>query len=119
MEELKIKVLGIEGRRVKVKIGKQRKARSLIAFRTDAGRIIAQGEDCIFSICEESKTAVYNLKGGYFIHLNLALGARVAKVPEEFINALKEVLTKEGEIIGFLPGSLGGSPVIFGGAKEI
>jgi len=81
MKELKIQILGIEGRRVKVKVERHRKPRDLIAFPSDKGKIIAQGEDCIFEIDPESREAIYNLKGGYFPHLSPLLGAQKGRVP--------------------------------------
>jgi len=119
MQEVKVKVLGIEGKRVIAKFERQRKARSLIAFRDDKGHIIAQGKDCIFEIDPESREAIYNLKGGYFPHLSPLLGAQKGRVPQEFIDALKKVIYGEGDLIGVLPESLGGSPVFFGGCKHI
>lgn len=117
--ELKVEVLGIKGKWVTAKIGRQRKARDFIAFKDDKGNIIAQGDDCIFQINPETREAVYNLKGGYFPHLSPLLGAKAGKVPQEFIDALEKVLWNEGDLIGVLPKDLGSSPVFFGGCKTI
>jgi len=118
VKELKVQILGIEGKRVIAKFGRQRKPRSLIAFEAD-GKIIAQGEDCIFEIDPKNKEAIYNLKGGYFPHLSPLLGAQKGKVPQEFIDALKKVIYEKGDLIGVLPANLGGSPVFFGGCERI
>jgi len=119
MEELKIEVLDVKGKWVIVKIGRLRKPRELIAFMDDQGRIIAQGDDVIFMVDPVTREAVYNLKGGYFMHLNPLMGAKVARVPQEFVDALKKSLYEKGEVIGYLPEKLGGSPIIFGGCKTI
>lgn len=119
MDELKVEVLGIEGKRVVVKIEKLRKPRRLLAYKDNKGRIIAQGGNVIFLIDPETREATYNLKGGLFVHLFPMYGAKKAKVPEEFVKALEKVLYEEGVLIGNLPDDLGGSPVHFGGCKTI
>jgi len=119
VRELKVEVLGTRGKWIIAKIGRQRKPRELIAFKDDKGNIIVQGDDCILQINPETREAVYNLKGGYLPYLRTVLGAKVAKVPQEFIDTLKKIVYREGELIGVLPKELGSSPVIFGGCKTI
>ena len=113
IKNLKIEVLGFKGKRVRVKIERLRKPRDLIAY-MDGKYIIAQGDNVIFKINPENGLAIYNLKGEYFLHLNPAMGAKFGRVPREFIDALLKVIYKEGDLIGFLPSDLGGSPVYFG-----
>lgn len=102
-----------EKREVVVKIERRRKPRRLVAFFQD-GKIVAQGEDVIFLINPENRRAVYNLRGKYFVYLDPALGATFGLVPEEFVEALKKVAYKPGDLIGHMPAHLGGSPVYFG-----
>jgi len=91
----------------------------LIAFTDDKGHIIAQGDGVIFEIDPETRVAIYNTKGSLFVHLHPAMGAKAAKVPQEFIDALRQVIFREGDLIGHLPAELGGSPVFFGGCRRI
>ena len=113
---IKVEVLGVEGKRVVAKIGNQRKPRKFIAFRTDKGEILAQGDNTILKILdEETGLAIYNTKGEFFFHLRPSAGAKLGKFPRDFVDALKKALVKEGEVIGHI----GGAPVVFGGAVSI
>lgn len=118
LKELHVELIAKERRALIVKIGRQREPRTFIAF--DSGEfIVAQGSytnllksggDCIFLIDPKTRVAIYNLRGGLFPHLNPKLGAKVAKVPQEFVNALESIKTKDGDLIGIHPS---GSPIFF------
>jgi len=113
-----VKVLGVEGKRVVAKIGKQRKPRGFIAYFVDDGTLIAQDDGTILQFVDlDNNVAIYNTKGEYFFHLDPKMGAKIGRFPDEFVEALKSVIYQEGEVIGKLPDELGGSVVVFGGAK--
>jgi len=117
VEKVRVEILEVDKvrKRVIAKIGRQRKPDSFLVMVTDKGNIIAQGSRSICIIDPSTGMGKYNTKGNLFPHLNVAMGAKVGEFPEEFINALLEVETKPGEILGYIEGA----PVFFGGASEI
>lgn len=84
-------VPGYFGPRVRGKLAGQRKERSFSVSPTSEGKIMVQAEGCIGEFDFRTRKGVFNTKGGYFLHLSKALGARDFEFPAEFVRLALEV----------------------------
>jgi len=120
---LGVKVVGIDGDWILVKIPRKRKIRRMVALEFDDGdAIILQGDKTILRIdlkkeVEGGYIARYNDKGEYFMYLSPIMGAKDVVVPKEFVEKVKEVMYRKGDLIGIMPSDVGPTRVFYGGGK--
>jgi len=105
---------------VTIKLPRTRKARrcTVMPMGKKDGHItyILQDHNFIMEVDPHTKTAIYNLRCGYFPCLSEVMGARHMTVTQEFIDILEKAAVRKGDMLGVHPS---GSPIYFGGAKEI
>jgi hypothetical protein len=124
-EVLKAEVVGVDGNWILVKLPRKRKIRRMIALEFDDGdAIMLQGDNTIIKIflTEESEDgfkAIYNDKGEYFLHLNPIMGAKEVIVPKEFVEKVKEVMFREGDLVGVFQSDIGPTRIYYGGGRTI
>jgi len=116
IERVKVEIEGEDRKTIYARIGRQRKSRGFIAFKDQNGTLFMQAEDCIIQVLDkETGLCIYNTKGGYFVHLDRRMGAKLGIFPREFIEMAEKLTIKEGELMGFV----GSSPVYFMGCLTI
>jgi hypothetical protein len=83
------------------KLGKMRKPQEFVAFIDNAtGKIIVQSDKSIGLFDPETGKGILNIKGSYFIHLNVVLGAKPFQFPPDFVEMAKTACFKPGDQIG-------------------
>lgn len=121
MEKMNVRVEKFDDNWIFVKIARKRKPRMMVAMEYDGDKIMLQGDGTIFLIDLTKKVdggyiARYNDRGSYFAYLNKMFGARDVIVPEEFVEDVKRVMYKKGDLMDVMPD---GTPIIYGGGTLI
>lgn len=89
-------VSGYFGPQVKGKLGRQRKAQTYSVMPRSDGTIQVQGGSAIGVFDRGTGVGRLNIKGGYFAHLNYALGAEDYTFPADFVTLCLEVVPEVG-----------------------
>jgi hypothetical protein len=83
---------------VTAKLGNQRKARRWLVSPCSDGTMMVQASDCIGQFWPQTGKGMLGLKGGYFLHLHPAMGAKPFTFPQEFVAECMAVCPEPGGV---------------------
>jgi hypothetical protein len=87
---------GYFGPKVRGKLGRQRKPQTYSVMPRSDGLVMVQGDSAIGVFDPATRQGRLNIKGGYFPHLNYALGAEDYEFPANFVALAMEVMPEPG-----------------------